>query len=411
MNILILNHYAGSPEMGMEFRPYYLAKEWIRLGHKVTIVAADFSHLRIKQPIVASDFQSEKKNGIIYYWIKTSKYNSSGFKRVLNILMFTFKVMINFKKISITTNPEVVIASSTYLLDIYPAFLIAKNNKARLVFEVHDLWPLSPQMIGGYSRYHPYIVLLQLAENYAYKHCDKVVSILPYAKEHMVKHGLKKEKFCYIPNGIVIEDWVNPKELPNKHQLFIDRLKEEGKFFIAYSGAHGSANSLITIIDSVDILDSKNIVLVLLGSGPEKGKLMYHVEMKNIKNVYFLDPIEKYAIPTFLKQMDILFLGLVDAPLFQYGISPNKLFDYMMAAKPIILAVNSENNIVNEAKCGYSINSYSLDVITEAIIKLHSMSRENRDILGNNGHEFVCKYHNYSILAKKFIDSVTCTPI
>ena len=40
MNILIINHYAGSKEYGMEYRPYYLAKEWKNQGHEVTIIAA-----------------------------------------------------------------------------------------------------------------------------------------------------------------------------------------------------------------------------------------------------------------------------------------------------------------------------------------------------------------------------------
>ncbi len=76
MNILYINHYAGSPEMGMEFRPYYLAKEWIKMGNNVRIVAADFSHLRIRNPIVDTDFQEEVIDGITYNWVKTGSYKS-----------------------------------------------------------------------------------------------------------------------------------------------------------------------------------------------------------------------------------------------------------------------------------------------------------------------------------------------
>ena len=51
MNILLLNHYAGTPALGMEFRPYYLAREWVRLGHRVQILAASYSHVRACRPM------------------------------------------------------------------------------------------------------------------------------------------------------------------------------------------------------------------------------------------------------------------------------------------------------------------------------------------------------------------------
>ena len=47
MNILLINHYAGSPDLGMEFRPYYMAKEWQKAGHHVRIVGGSFSHLTL----------------------------------------------------------------------------------------------------------------------------------------------------------------------------------------------------------------------------------------------------------------------------------------------------------------------------------------------------------------------------
>ena len=406
MNILIINHYAGSPVLGMEFRPYYLAREWIRLGHKVIILAADYSHLRSKQPIVYSDLQSENKDGIIYVWLKTTKYISSSFKRILNILIFITKLLINYKKIIAIADPEIVIASSTYPLDIYPAYLIAKKNKAKLVFEVHDLWPLSPLEIGNYSKYHPYILVMQLAENYAYKHCDKVVSILPLAKKHMIEHGLREDKFCYVPNGIAFEDWKNRQGLPEKHQLIIDKLKNEGKFLVGYAGAHGIANSLYSIIDSVNELINQNVVLVLVGTGQEKENLISYVEKSNIKNIYFLEPINKYAIPTFLIQMDVLFIELKNESLYRFGISPNKIFDYMCASKPIIQVVESGNNLVNNANCGLSVKPGNLAAIIDAIIKLQSMSEGERKILGENGYKFVNQYHTYDILAKRFIEAM-----
>ena len=91
MNILLINHYAGSKEYGMEYRPYYLAKEWVKQGHNVTIVGAAFSHLRLKNPVVDHDYFKEEVEGICYIWFKTPEYVGS-LARIKNILVFVRKL-------------------------------------------------------------------------------------------------------------------------------------------------------------------------------------------------------------------------------------------------------------------------------------------------------------------------------
>ena len=161
MNILLLNHYAGSPEMGMEFRPYYFAREWVKMGHSVKIVAGDFSHLRTKQPEVKRDFQKEIIDGIEYRWVKTGNYKGNGIQRALSMFRFVGKLFIHSSKIAKVWKPDIVIASSTYPLDTYPAQRIAKKAKAKLIHEVHDMWPITPIEIGGMSKYHPFVMILQ----------------------------------------------------------------------------------------------------------------------------------------------------------------------------------------------------------------------------------------------------------
>ena len=92
MNILYVEHYAGSPEMGMEFRPYYLSREWVKMGHNVRIVAGDFSHLRRKNPEVTEDFQSEVIDGITYTWVKTGEYSGNGVARAKTMFRFVWKL-------------------------------------------------------------------------------------------------------------------------------------------------------------------------------------------------------------------------------------------------------------------------------------------------------------------------------
>ena len=403
MNILLINHYAGSPKHGMEYRPYYLAKEWLRHGHRVIIVASSYSHLRSKNPNVDKSLVEEEIDGIKYIWLKTVKYKGNDLRRILNMLNFILLLFRYSKYLIKKYNPNVVIASSTYPLDIFPAYLISKRTKARLIFEVHDLWPLTPIELGGYSKYHPFIIIMQLAENFAYRKSDYVVSLLPKAYEYMREHGLVAHKFIHIPNGISIEEWEESnKEIPEEHKKLIEKLKMEGKFIVGYAGAHGLANALDILIDSAQLLRNEPIAIVLVGSGPEKEKLEEKVNASNLDNIFFLPPVSKLSIPKLLSMMDALYIGWTKQSLYRFGVSPNKLMDYMMSGKPIIHSITAGNDLVQDAQCGISVPAEDSYQIALAIKKLMSMSEEERELMGNRGKEYVRRYHTYTVLAEKF---------
>ena len=400
MNILLINHYAGSPDLGMEFRPYYMAKEWQKAGHHVRIVGGSFSHLRKKQPCE----YREIVDNVEYCWIPVNRYKGNGVGRIFSMFLSVFKLYHYFVEYLRNFEPDIVIASSTYPLDIYPAYKIAKHYHAKLIYEVHDLWPLSPMELGGYSKKHPFIQIMQKAENDCYRYVDTVVSMLPKAEEHMREHGLGKGKFHYVPNGIVLSDWNNPKGIPEEHGLLLSRFQKEGKFIVGFAGAHGIANSLYAVIDAVSSLAEQNVVLVLVGGGQEKENLIKYAHKKEIVNVYFLPTIDKLAIPNLLKEMDVLYIGLQKQSLFRFGISPNKMFDYMMAAKPIIQAIDAGNNLVGEADCGIDVEPDNVGEISKAILALKSMPEEERRRLGENGKKFVLSNHTYQVLGKRFLD-------
>lgn len=404
MNIVLINHYAGTPKTGMEFRPYYLAREWFKNGHDVTIIAASNSHVRSVQPEVKNDLEIQIIDDVRYIWIKTPKYEGNSFGRIKNMFSFVFKLLKYSRQIVAEYKPDAVIASSTYPLDIFPSKKIAKLSGAKLFFEVHDLWPLSPMELGGYSKYHPFIMVMQYAENYSYRNCDAVISMLPKTLDHMISHGLKNEKFNYIPNGIVFEDWENPESIPEEHMNFIMNLKNEGKKVIAYTGAIGLANALDSYIDAAKILKDENIEFVIVGKGPEKESLKNKIEKEQIKNVHFLDPVKKTMIPDLLTYFDFLYIGLQNKSLFRFGISPNKLLDYFMAGKPVVQAINAGNNIVADYNCGFSAKAEDAVEISKAIRLMLNTDEKELNEMGKNGRDYVLKNHEYKYLASKFID-------
>jgi len=93
--ILLVNQYAGSPRDGMEYRPYYLAREWVRAGHRVQIVAAAYSHVRTRQPVVTGEAQGELIDGIAYRWLPAPAYTGNGIGRVKNIWAFLSRLWLD----------------------------------------------------------------------------------------------------------------------------------------------------------------------------------------------------------------------------------------------------------------------------------------------------------------------------
>ena len=405
MNILLINHYAGSPRHGMEYRPYYFAREFVKLGHRVTIVAGSFSHVRNKQPYITSSLQRENIDGVNYVWLKTASYTGNGIKRFLSMLQFVSRLIRLRMEIVETFSPDVVIASSTYPLDIYPAHFIAKSSNAKLIFEVHDLWPLSPMELGGMSRWHPFIMLMQHAENFAYKNANKVVSMLPKAEEYMKRHGMAAHKFVYIPNGVAPEEWESVSAtLPQTHSELLCQLSKKNLFCVGYAGGHGLSNSLDQLLDGAVLLKDLPVMVLLVGKGPERERLQNKAIELNLSNVLFLPAISKGDIPELLRFMDTLYLGWGRNPLYRFGICPNKLMDYMMAAKPVVHAVEAGNDLVSESGCGISVPPEDPEAIANAIHILMGMSELERVAMGQRGKEYVLKHHDYRVLAMKFIE-------
>lgn len=391
----------------MEYRPFFLAREWVRMGHEVTIVAASFSHVRTKEVSVKGSFSEEHIEGVRYIWLKTPSYNGNSIGRIYNMLSFVSRLFAKGGLFSKNGKLDLVIASSTYPLDIIPAFKIARTNNARLVFEVHDLWPLSPMLLGNMSRWHPYIFALQRAEDFAYRKANCVVSLLPKAKDYMISRGMDRRKFAHIPNGLDLEEWNNASsEMPPEHADVFQRLRDEGRFVILYAGAHGLANALDTLIDAAaDLIDTK-ATFVLVGKGPEKERLSRRVAPQGPANVIFLPPVSRASLPNLLEAADACYIGLANHPLFQYGVSPNKLLDYMMAGKPIIHAIDAGNDLVAESGCGISVMPEDPTAIARAVITLMNLTPREREIMGAKGHDYVAQHHDYRRLARQFLEAV-----
>lgn len=407
MNILLINHYAGSPAHGMEYRPYYFARQWVRMGHTVTIAAASRSHLRRVDPVCRGIFSTEIIDGIHYAWFRTPSYSGNGMARVLNIGAFVLQLLLHRKALSEACQGGAVIASSTYPLDVVAANAIARRARAKLVCEVHDLWPLSPVELGGISPSHPFIRVMQYAEDFAYRKVARVISVLPLAESHMRAHGLAPGKFRHVPNGIDALEWQQaPCELPEIHRSALSRLREEKRFVIGYAGAHGVSNSLDTVVSAAELLADLPVTFLLVGQGPEKAALENLAAKIGLRNIEFLPPVPKTAIPSLLRAMDALVIAWRRAPLYRFGISPNKLMDYMMAGRPVIQAMDAGNDMVAESHCGLSVAPEDPEAIAGAVTRMMNLTAAERNAMGLRGKRYVEAHHDYRDLAVLALDAV-----
>lgn len=406
MNILYINHYAGSPSMGMEFRTYYLSKEWKNMGHSVVIVAGDYSHLRIKNPVVGKDFAEENVDGVDYCWVQTGKYDGNGAKRAFSMFRFVYKLYVNAKMLVDRYTPDVVVTSSTYPIDTFAGQRIARLAGAKLIHEIHDMWPETLVQIGNMSRLHPFVMLMQWGENSFCRNADAVVSLPPCAGKYLAAHGMREEKFYRTCNGFCAEEWLaKSDDIPQEHEELLARLKKENKFILGYAGGHAVSNALIYLLRAAELLTRKDIAIVLVGKGQEKENLQSYVAEHGLDNVWFLPAVAREQIPKLLSYMDALYIGWSNCDLYRaFGISPNKLIDYMMSGKPILNSGEAGNNPVEEAACGISVKPEEPVSIAGGILQFADMSADERVAMGRHGRKYAMEHFDYRVIAKNFAD-------
>jgi glycosyltransferase involved in cell wall biosynthesis len=399
MRILMLAHFAGSPGHGMVYGHYYLAREWVRLGHEVEIVSASFAHTRHRQPDCPGLSREERIDGIRYLWLKVPGYRPGGrIGRVANLLAFTARLAL------LPARPaDLVILSCHHPLPIGPALRLARQAGAPLVFEVRDLWPLTLIELGGASPANPLIRLMQRAEDRAYRESDLTVSVLPEALGHMVEHGLDPGRFLYCPNGVDLSDESPGLGLPQGHRETLDRLKASGRFLVGYAGRIGLANALHSLIDAAAA--DPEVQAVFLGDGSHRAALEARAQRLGIaERATFLPAVDKDRVGDFLRRMDALYIGLQHQPLFRFGVSPTKLNDYLLVGKPVICAIDAPGTAVAESGAGICCGAEDPGAIASAIGQLRALPESELAAMGRRGQDWIRAHRDYRVLASRFLD-------
>jgi glycosyltransferase involved in cell wall biosynthesis len=193
-------------------------------------------------------------------------------------------------------------------------------------------------------------------------------------------------------------------QLPPELSRLLGQLREQGKTIVAYTGSHGLANALDTLLDAARLVHDQPLAFLLVGAGPEKERLQQQAQRRELAQVHFAAPVAKRHMPALLGNIDIAFLGWQRQPLYRFGIAPNKLLDYMMAGCPVLHAVDAGNDPVAEAGCGVSVAPEDPAALAHGLLRLLELGPEQRRLLGARGRRYALSHLTYPVLAQRFLN-------
>lgn len=396
--IWFINQYSSTPETGLGGRHYYIAKELAKKGHQVYIIAGSYSHiLNSVKEFEGKYLIEEVEENFHFVWVKLPKYaHAHSKKRIINEFLFSKQLTKLTQQID--DSPDVILHSSPALISYFGVRYLTRHYKVPYVFEVRDIWPLTLIKLGGYSKKHPFVKLLQWIEDQAYQKADYVFSNLPNAVEHMQSRGMNKDKFTWIANGVSLEELDNKSALPKE---VLEKIPS-GKFIVGYTGTLGEANAMDYLIDAANILkDNLTIHFVLVGSGKSRSILIKKAELLGLKNITFIDPIKKIQVQSMLSQFDACYIGWQKESMYRFGIAANKIPEYMYSAKPVIHSFSGKGDFIEQAGAGITVAAEDAMAIANAILALQSKGAIEREKIGEKGKAFVIEHLTYKKLANK----------
>jgi len=393
--LLWINQFAVAPAAGGGTRHFEIGRELVRLGWDVTIVASDLNlQTRSFDKRTGADDRTpilEEIDGVRFCWVWTAPYRVNNWRRAWNWVSFARSVAKLSRHLPASArSPDLVIGSSPQLLAAHASFKLSKRVGAPFVFEVRDLWPESLIAAGG-KRGIAYRVFDTIARA-LYRSADGIVVLAKGSADYLIRErGVDPERIRFVPNGVDVDAFSVPARPKRPSTTFV------------YTGAHGPANGLDVVLDAAQLLSHRSDIRILLvGSGPDKERLRANAEARALGSVEFRDPVPKQQIPALLAEADAGLMILRPSKLFEYGVSPNKLFDYMAAGLPIVCNVPGEvADMVAEADAGVQVAPGDAAELARAIEEIADAGVERRALMGIRAREWVSQENTRPVLATR----------
>lgn len=396
-HVWILNHYAQGPDGSGGTRHFALARHLPENGWTATIIAASTNHNLGTQSLADGiGKNSQLIDGVRFLRLRAHGYSGNGAARIRNMLDYTFAVL-QRRNLQDLDPPDAIVGSSVHPLAAWAGSVLARRYRVPFVFEVRDLWPQTLIDMGRLKPTSMLAVILRALEKRLYRDAKKIVVLLPRAGDYIERLGISADKVVWISNGVDLPG-TEPELLPDEPRT---------EFKLMYFGAHGQANALHTVLEAMKLVATREpsppVRLHLIGDGPEKERLKSRAAELALDNVVFHPPVPKAEIPQLARSADAFVLSVRDLPnLYRYGISMNKLFDYMAAGRPVVLASGAFNNPVADAGAGVTVLPENPEKLAEAISALARLPQTDRLRMGAAGYAHVAEHYSFSKLATRF---------
>lgn len=410
MNIWYVNHYAGGPGIGPAYRPYELASAWQRQGHRVTVFAANYHHHQSADGLAPGLLDA---GGVQYVLIPARLYGGNGMPRLLNMADFARGLYRLPSRVPLElAKPDAIIASSPHPFAVYPASSLARRFGAKLAFEIRDIWPLSITEITGASRHHPFVRMCALTERFAYSHADLIASVLPRADRYLAETGWGHKPFVWVPNGTA----GSPRKsvaLSATGQQAVDQMRrwrQQGKSALIHAGSMGPPNGLMPLVDAVAGPEAagmaSKLAILLIGSGPLEDEIKRRATASTCEIGVF-GRVAKEEVGAIVKEASFGYAGVNNFPkLYQYGVSLNKVADYLAAGVPVFLPIAPCGEPVSEARAGLVKSISSAQDMRSALQELIAIPEVERQAMGARGRQYIENEYAYEAIAARYVAAI-----
>jgi len=415
--VWLINHYASPPDRAAGTRHYSIARELVRLGMDVTIFAAGFDHATSREERVhgARFSRIEWFDGVRFAWLRTFPYRGNTWRRMVNMLGFAaLLVVVQVRR----PKPDVVVGSTVHPFAALSGWAIARLRGARYIYEVRDLWPQTLIDLGALRPTAPRARLLYAIEGFLVRRAETVITVLPGMARYLEGRGLPSAHVRYLPNGVDLAEADLALESAQRSARDgalaarlgeLDKVRRAGNVVFAYTGAHGRVNRLEIVLEAFKLASQRaatGIHLILVGDGPEKPALQAQARELNLPNVAFWDPVPKEQLPLVLRAVDVGVVHATATPIYRFGVSFNKVFDYMAARKPIVFGCATFSDPVAASGGGLTVEPDDPAALADAMVSLADADPGSRTAMGEAGRIFAERHHDLRAIGRAYADIV-----
>jgi len=383
MHILFLTDNFPPEGNAPATRTYEHAREWVKLGHKVTIItgAPNFPEGKVFDGYKNNWYSKSELEGIEVRRVKTYITANEGFsKRILDFISF---MITSFFAGLFVKKPDVIIGTSPQFFTAISAWALSAVRFKPFIFELRDIWPASITAVGAMGRTLP-IRILEKIEMFLYKRADKIIAVTHSFKSELIERGIDGKKIDVVLNGVDLSKY---EPFAHKDKAFTEQYNLTDKFVVGYVGTHGLAHALDKIVEAAELLmDLDDVRILFAGGGAAKVDVEKLVKKKGLKNVVMIPRQGKELMPNLWSLCDISLISLKDTDLFKTVI-PSKIFESMGMGIPMIITApkGEATDIIETSQSGVVLEPESPRKLAVTIRelyqnrnKLHSLAENSR---------------------------------